>query len=190
MQHNHQSNNAIDRFHQSDESRAEYIETILYRARNGIPTKKTNVLLPLITEDDLGLLREYLAKIKATRHITIKRLYKYACILVHWREFIEEYRRNTIADLHAGINTILIAKDVTGNPRYAKNTLSDYIGFLKRFYLWLLENGYTTIEEKKINKIRVPTAPLLPQSLDGSHSLGEVSLLWFMVDGGAGAGGC
>jgi hypothetical protein len=74
MQHNHQSNNAIDRFRQSDESHDEYIETILYRARNGIPTKKTNVLLPLTTEDDRSLLREYLAEIKATRHITMKRL--------------------------------------------------------------------------------------------------------------------
>jgi hypothetical protein len=135
MQQIHQSNNAVDRFHKSDESHAECIETILDRARNGIPTKKTHVLLPSKKEDDLNILREYLAEVRATHNITMKRLNKYSYILVHWREFIREFRGNTIGDIHAGINKIQVARDPEGKSRYGKNTLADYIGFLKRFYL-------------------------------------------------------
>ncbi len=166
MKQNHQPNSTQNRFHKPDEAHAEYIETILDRARNGIPNKKTHVLLPPITEDDLNILREYLAEVQATHHITMKRLYKYAYILVHWKEFIGEFRKNTIGDLHAGINKIQIVRDPEGKPRYAKNTLADYIGFLKRFYLWLIENGYSAIEERKINKIRVPTAPLMTKTAE------------------------
>ncbi len=114
------------------------------------------MLLPAITQDDLNILQEYLAEVQATHNITLKRVYKYSYILVHWREFIGEFRRNTIGDLYEGINKIQVSRDATGKSRYAKNTMSDYIGFLKRFYLWLIDNGYTTIEERKINKIRVP----------------------------------
>jgi site-specific recombinase XerD len=166
MQTNPLSNSTLNRFHKSDEGHVEYIETILYRARNGIPTTKTQVLLPAITEDDLSILREYLAEVQATHNITVKRVYKYSYILVHWREFIGEFRQNGIGDLHAGINKIQIARNAEGKPRYAKNTLSDYIGFLKRFYLWLIDNGYSSIEERKINKIRVPTAPLMTKTAE------------------------
>ena len=166
MQTNYLSNNSLNRFHKPDEDHAEYIETILYRARNGIPTKKSKVMLPAITDDDLKILREYMAEVQATHNITVKRLYKYSYILVHWREFIGEFRQNSIGDLYAGINKIQTIRDAEGKPRYAKNTLADYIGFLKRFYIWLNENDYTTIEEKKINKIRVPTAPLMTKTAD------------------------
>jgi len=152
--------NTSNRFYQADETHLEYIRTLLYRARNGIPTKKTNVMLPSISDDDVALLEEFLAEIQATQQITVKRVYKYAYILVHWREYIGEYRLNTIADLHAGINAIQVSRDGSGNPRYAKHTLADYVGFVKRFYLWLSENGYTTIVEKKINKIKPRLKPL------------------------------
>lgn len=68
MKSNHISNITLNRFHKPDEAHAEYIETILYRARNGIRTKKTNVLLLSITEDDLSILRECLAEIQATHN--------------------------------------------------------------------------------------------------------------------------
>ncbi len=158
--------NTSNRFYQADETHLEYIRTLLYRARNGIPTKKTNVMLPSISEDDVALLKEFLAEIQATEHITVKRVYKYAYIMVHWREYIGEYRLNTIADLHAGINAIQVSRDRSGNPRYAKHTLADYVGFIKRFYLWLSENGYTAIQEKKISKIRPPTTPLMTKTAE------------------------
>ena len=174
MQNSYPPSNSSNRFHKPDEDHVEYIETILFRARNGVPTKKTNVLLPAITEDDLNILREYLAEIQATHNVNMKRVYKYAYILVHWREFIGEYRKNTIGDLHAGINQIQLARDVQGKHRYAKNTLCDYIGFLKRFYLWLIDNKYSIIEERKINKIQVPTAPLMTKTAEMLVSKEEV----------------
>jgi integrase/recombinase XerD len=158
--------NSSNRFYQADETHAEYIRTLLYRARNGIPTTKTKVILPSISDDDVALLQEFLAEIQATQHITVKRVYKYAYILVHWRDYIGEYRRNSIADLHAGINAIQVSRKESGNPRYAKHTLADYLGFIKRFYLWLSENGYTAIQEKKISKIRPPTTPLMTKTAE------------------------
>jgi site-specific recombinase XerD len=153
-------------FYLADENHAAYIRTLFHRARNGVPTDKTHVTLPPISEDDQALLQEFLSEIQATQHITLKRVYKYAYTLVHWREYIGEYRQNSIADLYAGINAILVSRDESGNPRYAKHTLADYVGFLKRFYLWLADNKYTAIEEKKIQKIRPPSAPLMTKTAE------------------------
>ena len=54
------------------------------------------------------------------------------------------------------IDTIKNAKNPDGSPRYKKNTIGDFIRFLKRFHLWLVENHYSTIDEKKLSKIHTP----------------------------------
>jgi site-specific recombinase XerD len=155
-----------DRFYVPDEKHKEYINNTLFRARTGTPSSKTNTGLPRITEDDEALIREFLSEIQATGSLTQKRVYKYCYILVGWRGYIGEFRTNSMADLFAGINAIQTAKTHDGSSRYAKHTLADFIGFLKRFYLWMQENGYTPIEAKKINKIKAPSVPLMTKTAE------------------------
>lgn len=155
-----------NRFYPADEKHTEYIRTILVRARDGIPKPKTGEFLPKITDDDVALIQEFTTEIQATVHITVKRAYKYTYILVHWREYIGEFRKNTIADLYLGITSLQNAKDATGSPCHSRHTLADYVGFLKKFYLWLSENGYTTIEEKKIRKIKPPAIPQMTKTAE------------------------
>jgi site-specific recombinase XerD len=97
------------------------------------------------------------AEISATRHISSGRAFKLYYTLVKFREFIGPFRENTIADIYTGIDLVRTAKNPDGTSRYKQNTLGDFIRFLKRFYLWMCENHYTIINEKKIQKIRPPS---------------------------------
>jgi site-specific recombinase XerD len=151
-----QPKNAGNRFYFPDEKHEEYIEGLFDRSLNHKESVRTKKYIPVLTEDDKSLILEFITEIQATCHITSKRKFKYAYILVHWREFIGEFRKNTIADLHNGINKIQLAKDEIGCARYAKGTLTDYVQFLKKFYLWMIEEGYSTIPEKKVRAIKPP----------------------------------
>jgi integrase/recombinase XerD len=155
-----------DRFYPSDEKHFEYIDTILDRALNGKPTAKENKVLPHLSQDDIGLIKEFVSEIQATAHISVKRAYKYTYILVHWRGYIGEYRKNTIGDIHAGIIAIQNAKDESGGHLYARNTLADYVGFLKKFYIWMVDSKYTSIEEKKLNKIKPPAVTQMTKTAE------------------------
>jgi integrase/recombinase XerD len=61
-----------------------------------------------------------------------------------------------IANVFKGIDTLTRAHKPNGETLYKKNTIADYVRFLKRFYLWMQENNYTTIDVKKLQKIRPP----------------------------------
>jgi len=161
-----QTQTSGNRFYTSDAKHQEYIDTILHRALNGIPTDKGKELLPNITDDDVSLIKEFSSEVHATSHITLKRVYKYHYILIHWREYIGEFRKNSIKEIYSGITAIQNAKDNTGNPRYAGNTLVDYLTILKKFYVWLYENQYTSIDREKIRKIKPPKVSLMTKTAE------------------------
>jgi Site-specific recombinase XerD len=77
-------------------------------------------------------------------------------VLTQLREFVGPFKTNTIADVYSAIESIRSAKKPDGSPRYKKNTISDFIRFLKRFHLWLADNDYSSIDVKKLNKIHTP----------------------------------
>ena len=110
-----------------------------------------------ITEDDANLIREFVAEISATRHISTGRAFKLNHTLINLREYLGPYRQNTVADIYTAVDLVRNAKDTNGIPRYKQNSTSDFVRFLKRFYLWMCENHYTTIDEKKIQKIQPPS---------------------------------
>jgi len=95
-----------------------------------------------------------LTELRATRNIRISRSNKITFNLVHWRVFVGPYRENTITDLYAGIDGLNRAR-FRGKP-YTQNTRHDHVEILRRFYLWLVENGYSSIPEKQITKIHPP----------------------------------
>jgi site-specific recombinase XerD len=136
----------ISRFHASDAKYMEYsYNTLEKKIKSG-----------MITEDDAALIREFVAEARAVSQISNSRAFKLHVVLTQLREFVGPYRTNTIADVYSAIDAIKNVKNPDGSPRYKKNTIGDFIRFLKRFHLWLVENHYSTIDEKKLSKIHTP----------------------------------
>ncbi len=108
----------------------------------------------IINPDDFMLIRSYILELRAINGIGILRMTKLAYLAASWRHHIGPYRQNTLPDLHQGILG-LKNRGQNGIP-YRQNTLRDHLGFLKRFYVWLIENDYLTLPKEHINRIRVP----------------------------------
>ncbi|MFY9982650.1 MAG: hypothetical protein WAK75_08790, partial [Methanoregula sp.] len=71
-----------------------------------------------ITEDDAQLIREFVAEISATRHISPGRAFKLHYTLINLREYLGPYRQNTIADIYTAIDAVRNAKKDDETPRY------------------------------------------------------------------------
>ncbi len=157
----------ISRFHPGTASNSQYSANTLTK---GISEGR-------ITEDDAQLIKEFVAEISATRHIGSGRAFKLHYTLVNLREYLGPYRQNTIGDVYTAIDRVRNAKEPDGSPRYKPNSISDFIRFLKRFYLWLIENHYSTIAEKKVLKIRPPAYDLLTKTPEMLLSEDEVKAM-------------
>ena len=82
-----------------------------------------------------------------------KRANKLSFTLVGWRRFIGPFRELTITDVYTGIEALKSGRSRTGRP-FKQNTLADHVVILKRFLLWAIENGYSTIPEKKVRALK------------------------------------
>lgn len=133
-------------FHCTGEKYTLYADNIL---KNGVEEGR-------ITADDAALIREFTGEAVATSQISPARKYKIVYILVGWRRFIGPFRENEIADLFTSVERLRAARKDDGEPEFKKNTIADYVRFLKRFHLWMIENGYSTVPEKKVKKIKAP----------------------------------
>ncbi|PKG31120.1 tyrosine-type recombinase/integrase, partial [Methanoregula sp.] len=144
-----------ERFHPSAQKYYGYAKNIIAR---GLEEKR-------ITDDDAKLIQEYVGEIASTSSISAGRVFKLTSILTNWREYIRPYRSNTISDVYRGINVLRDARKKDGAP-LTQNTRADYVKFLKRFYLWLIENKFSEIEEKKIRKITPPSPNLMTKTAE------------------------
>jgi len=108
----------------------------------------------LLTPDDAGLINKYIAELRVTKGIGDGRTNKIIFTLVTWRKFIGPFAQNSITDLYTGVEALKRAR--TNGHLYKQNTLRDFLNFIKRFYLWLIESGYSTIVKEKINNIKAP----------------------------------
>ncbi|MCK9631957.1 MAG: tyrosine-type recombinase/integrase [Methanoregula sp.] len=110
-----------------------------------------------LTADDARLIREFIAEIKATKGIGAGRANKIIFTLVGWRGFIGPFQANTISDLYLGVERLREARQYNGAP-YKQNTRRDFLLILKRFYQWLVANGYSSVPPDKINQIKAPAS--------------------------------
>ena len=53
-----------------------------------------------------------------------------------------------VADIYKGISDIQQGTSNSKKP-FKQNTISDYMSILKQFLLWMINNGYSTMEELK-----------------------------------------
>ena len=104
-----------------------------------------------ITTDDAGLLKLYLnGPTPETNNPAT--LYNTFFILVIFRQYIGEYRINTLNELFEGVTKFKESGRKT-------ETVILYLGKLRQFYLWLSEQGYSSVPIDMIDhkiKIRRP----------------------------------
>jgi len=110
------------------------------------------------------------------RGSTESRKNKIVYLLVSWRRYIPPYRDCTIAQVFKVISTIKAATNQRGRP-FKQNTIHDHIILLKRFLLWLIENGYSDLPEQKIRKIKPPAVDTRTKSADKLLAPDEIEAL-------------
>ena len=156
-----------DRFHATEDKYREYTQNVFQKG----------LADGTITTDDAALIQEFIAEIQSTSpSISAGRIFKLLSILVSWRKFIPPYRTNTLNDLYLGIAEIKMAKRSNGQP-YARDTQNDYVKLLRRFYLWMIENEYSTIPEKKILKIKGPAPNMMTKTAEQLLTKEEVEAM-------------
>jgi site-specific recombinase XerD len=140
--------NSISRFQVPDTKYREYSNSALKKA---LDSKR-------ITQDDADLILDFVQEVKATgKKISAGRCFKIITILIHLREFFPRpFRMSAIKDVYAARDGVESAKKPDGSLRYMPNTVADFVRFMKRFFLWMSENGKSTIPEKKLKGIIPP----------------------------------
>ena len=108
-----------------------------------------------ISERDVMLIRSFIAEMQSSRNICTKRAYKITYTLVGWRRFIGPFDKNDMAALYAGIAALKTGKNKKGQD-FMKNTIADHVIILKQFYLWLIDNDFAAIPEKKLRALKAP----------------------------------
>lgn len=144
---------------------------------NGDKSFKKSLLAGVIVQDDVDLIREFVHERQAQRHISDGRVNKTIFTLVNWRRFIlRPYREAGIADIYSGVAGLKTGKS-TKDRSFKQNTVHDYIRILKPFILWLIENGYSVLPEKKILGITAPAADHQTTKPDEILTLEEIEQL-------------
>jgi site-specific recombinase XerD len=108
-----------------------------------------------MTSEDGRLIRIFVAELKATKGISFARANKIVSHLCGWRHYLGPFTTNRIPDINAGVAALREDKPVNGKP-FKPNTQRDYITILRQFYLWLIENEYSTVQPGRIRKIQKP----------------------------------
>jgi hypothetical protein len=62
-----------------------------------------SLALGILTEDDAGLIHEFIAEMQASKNISLSRTNKLVFTLVGWRRFIKPFRDLTTVDLYSGV---------------------------------------------------------------------------------------
>ena len=129
-----------------------------------------------ITHEDAGLISEFLAERRAAGGISNGRVNKLTFTLVTWRRFIPPYSTLTIGTVYMGIDAIKNAKTPQGRP-YKQNTLFDHVSILKQFLLWMIENEYSHLPEKKVKAIKSPRKDTITKTASQLLTPEEVKVL-------------
>jgi len=88
------------------------------------------------------------------------RIKKLIFTLVAWRRFIQKpYRDAGIIDLYEGVKGLKEGTSIRGTE-YSQNAKHDYIRILRQFYVWMIREDYSKIQESKIKDIRVPAVDM------------------------------
>jgi len=159
-------------------SRANTESRYFERSRSDYATNSMNIAIEsgIITEDDKDLMREFFMERQSAAGVSQGHINKLACSLVCWRRFLGEFRALKITDIYAGIDAMKSANSGRGT-KFSQNTIFDYVAVLKHFTLWLIENGYNSIPEKKIERIRLPNRNVITKKATDLLLPDEIKLI-------------
>jgi integrase len=130
-----------------------------------------------ITKDDAAYIQEYVHELQASRHVSLTRVNKVTSLLVGYRRFLDiPYQVATMADVYNSIEAMKKTGGKNGNP-YKQNTIHDYMRITKTFYLWMIENEYSKLPEKKIRKIKVVGVDYITKNPENMLSLEEAKAI-------------
>lgn len=130
-----------------------------------------------ITQDDAGLLREYITERRAEKSLSPGRVIKILYNMLLWKKFISKpFRDHTITDVHEGINELLTKKTPDGQT-LSQNTLYDTVSIFKPFYFWMIDEGYSSIPEKKLRAIKRPPLNKMTKTADDLLSPDEIEAI-------------
>jgi integrase/recombinase XerD len=111
-----------------------------------------------LTETEAAYLQEFVGEVSATRHISPGRRYKLIYFTIVCRRFMNRpWNELTIGELFASVQALTSAREEDGTPKYKQNTQLDLVSHIKRYSLWLIENGYSAMPAEKVRKIRPPS---------------------------------
>ena len=139
-------------------------------------TIRSGLATGLLTQDDASLISEFIAEKRASVGICIGRANMLTFNLVGWRRFIKPFRELTMGDVYSGIDALKAGKSYKGKP-FKQNTLADYVVILKRFLLWAIENGYSTLPEKKVRAIKPPAKETVTKKASDLLTPDEIKLI-------------
>ncbi|HDS63163.1 MAG TPA: integrase, partial [Methanofollis liminatans] len=123
--------------------------------------------------EDADLIRQFVAHQRANGNIGDARAYKTANSLSNLTRFCKTpLAKNKIGDIYLAVTAIKRGKKIAakngnnGGGTLSPDTQRDYITFLKRFYLWMIEEGYIDLPANKIAKIKVPAAKRMTKTAE------------------------
>jgi len=129
-----------------------------------------------ITEDDAELLNEFLSEKRAASGVSVGRVKKLAFTLVNWRRFLPPFRDLSMGRIYNGIESLKLADNRRGK-KYKQNTIVDHVAILKQFLLWMIENEYVGLPEKKVRAIKTPRKPMMTKTASQLLTPDEVQKL-------------
>jgi len=141
-----------------------------------------------MTPADGDLIREFVGDLSANNNIGVARAYKITNALSNLSRFIKTpFLDNQIRDLHAAANAIktgekMLAENQTHVGKLSKSTQRDYIIFLKRFYLWMLEEGKIDLPYDKVKKIKAPSPDKMTKTAEQMLSEDEIRAMIHSCD--------
>lgn len=150
-------------------------------------------------EADATLIRNFIQQLRATQNIGVRRGYKILNALTNSTRFFKTpFTENTIYDLYEGFENLKhgkktqrINKKITlpdGTEKtvteliqkdepLAQNTIRDYQMFVKRFYLWLIDEELCSIRRDKVKDLKPVSQVKITKTADDILSEEQVKAM-------------
>lgn len=109
-----------------------------------------------ITKTEAGYIREFLSETNSENNLSAQRKFKLASNLCTASQYMPAIDEMTIGDLYEALDKIKAGTSARSGKPYTRNTQSDLLRIVKRFMLWKVENGYSDLDVKKVQKIKIP----------------------------------
>lgn len=142
-----------------------------------------------MTDEDADLIRDFVNNLRATSNIGESRAYKITNALSNVTRFIKTpFMDNSLRDIQAAVSAIkrgekLPAANGNNRGRLSQDTQRDYIMFLKRLYLWAIEEGICQLPADKIQKIKPPAQKMMTKTADELFSEEDIRKILHACEG-------